>query len=505
MKRAKRKTEVQPPEAQRPVFLHHGRPTTRREFLASGLAGASGYIMLPSALSVLLKGVAAEAQSSGACFTESVYLPPFISINLNGGASFAANCIPLDKGGQQLSNYDILSLGNGNVPVETEFQGVHWAGKPTGSSRLTAQMLEGIRQGIATDATQRASIIAKTAFLSVCVYSQDDTINNNVDVSGLVTAAGLAGELLPNIGTIETGVGVNNLAALKKPPSPLIVRNLNDITSALAPARAIENKLSSAQKGSLFSLIRKLGVEQSKAIRSPGSSTGETLSKLLHCATDRNVTNATSLPSGINPMVDPLGSGVSALWSMDSTSAVNGYSQKERQVMGSIVYSALGGRAGAVGLDLPSYDYHQGNRLVIDGRDFEAGWLIGRVIASAANMNRRVFIHITTDGGTACSAGASINDGPTGDRGLGGMMFMMMYDPQGRPQMKDPTKPGSWQIGHFTKDQAADDKTPVGNIERAAAAVFANYLQFSSQLPLMEKLLGRYFSTEELDYVLRIA
>ncbi len=477
----------------RQVFLHddHKRPTSRREFLGTGLLGFSGFMMAPSVLTVL-SGLEQAHAAGDECETKaSNRLPAFISVNLAGGAALAGNYIPLDQGGQLLPSYDVLGMG-ATPPVEREFQGVGFAGVNNG--RLTSQFLAGLR----TTASQTTR--DKTAFFAVCVPLQDDSNNNKIDPSGLVTAAGLAGELLPKLGMRETPTGVRHEYAMVRPPAPLIVNNINDLTGALTPAGTLATRLDNNQRRSLLSLVSKLSGSQAAAIRSPNSASGSTLAKLVECATGKNVSLAAQTTLGVDPRQDTT-VGLSTLWGMPTAGNQFGRSQNERVIMGSMVYNALKGNAGAVGLDIGGYDYHGNNRVdVTDVRDNDAGQLVGKILESAAAMNQKVFIQVQSDGSVGAPRGSDINASFTGDRGAGGMSYILVFDPAGRPA----SKPG-YQIGHFTAGQGAADNSVVGSAEKAGAAVFANYMKFAGQLGRLDSILTQPFNSVQLEQVLRLA
>jgi hypothetical protein len=246
--------------------------------------------------------------------------------------------------------------------------------------------------------------------------------------------------------------------------------------------------------------VSKLSGSQAAAIRSPNSASGSTLAKLVECATGKNVSLAGQTNLGVDPRQDTT-VGLSGLWGMATGGNQFGRSQNERVIMGSMVYNALKGNAGAVGLDIGGYDYHGNNRIdVTDVRDNDAGQLVGKILESAAAMNQKVFIQVQSDGSVGAPRGSDINASFTGDRGAGGMSYILVFDPAGRPA----SKPG-YQIGHFTAGQGAADNSVVGSAEKAGAAVFANYMKFAGQLGRLDSILTQPFNSVQLEQVLRLA
>ena len=101
---------------------HPTKPMSRRELLGAGVLGFSASLTLPSLASLFAPSranaqevICADANAS----TGSDRLPPFVSLNLAGGAALAANFVPMDAGGQPLSTYNEIGLGSVNNLVIT--------------------------------------------------------------------------------------------------------------------------------------------------------------------------------------------------------------------------------------------------------------------------------------------------------------------------------------------------------------------------------------------------
>jgi hypothetical protein len=473
-------------------FEDHKKPNTRREFLASGMMSFSAYMMTPSILSILANPSIARAASDGCeAATSGPALPAFVGVNLSGGASLSGNVIVHDRGGQLLPAYNQLGLGT-TPQTETEFGNVLF---PSATS-ITQSFLTGMR-------SQANGALAKSSFVSVCVPLADDTSNNAIDPTGMVTAAGLVGSLLPKLGsTNNTGTGISQKASNIQPPAPLVVKRLTDLTTALAPASSLTRNLNATQQKSLLSLVSDLSGSQARAVAAANSSSSQTLSKLVQCATGKNVELATQTNPGIDPQLDN-DKTVSNLWQMTTGGTQFGRSQNERQIFGSMVYNGLKGNSGAVGLELGGYDYHGQGAATQNQKDFDAGQLVGKILATAQAMNQKVFIHITSDGSVGAPSGSGLRPGFTSDRGSGGMSYMIAFDPAARPSMKN-DRTAAWQLGYYTNGQGAADDTLVGSADKAGVAAFANYLAFAKQTNLFSKVLSP-LSTSDQDYIVRFA
>ena len=478
------------------ISLHedHGRPTSRRDFLATGLLSFSGTLLVPSMLTVLARSGIAYGDTlvcPDDAAAGSAHLPGFINVNLAGGAALASNWIPMDAGGAPLAKYDLVGMGSAPATT-TEFGGVLF---PVAAANN--QMLAGIR-GTAT-----AGTIAKTSFIGICVPSGDDQQTNKLDASGLVIAGGAKGAILPaKLGTRASATGVGQTAALISPPAPLIVKSLNDLTGALTPPGVVQSKLAGS-KDALLKLVNNLSSSQAQTLAAANSSSGKMLSTVVQCATQKNIALSAQTNPGIDPQLDTT-VGVANLWGMGSNTTMFGQSQGNRQVMAAMVYNSLKGNAAAAGIDLGGYDYHGNSRAQTDAMDMQAGQVIGLILESAAQMNQKVFIHVTSDGSVGSNSGSDGTAGFNGDRGVGGMSFIIAYNPAGRPAIKT-DKASPWQLGAFKAAQASDDSTIVGTPEKAAAAVFANYAQFAGNLAMVSKVIPNQFSAADLDAVVRFA
>ncbi|MEQ1876393.1 MAG: hypothetical protein ABL958_07090, partial [Bdellovibrionia bacterium] len=135
--------------------------------------------------------------------------------------------------------------------------------------------------------------------------------------SGMVQKAGLLGSILPSLGRRATQTGVNQNYSTIKPSNPLVVNGLQDIQNALGAAGALA-RLNATQKNSLFRMIAGLSDRQSAKVAA--LSGGETLKKLVGCASGQNV----QLIQTGGGNVDPRGvANVAAVWGITAATAQN--------------------------------------------------------------------------------------------------------------------------------------------------------------------------------------
>lgn len=480
---------------ERTVILHkdHPKPSNRREFLASGMLGFSGYLVAPSILNVLSSS--AFAADASQCAVPSAGLPAFITLNLSGGASLSGNLPPLGEDRQPLPKYDLLGAGadqgvfTDNTKGSMMFQGVRVsgtqnAGVPAGFFWL----------GLKLRATQ--STIDKTTLLAVATPSNDDTNANMADASGMILAAGATGELLPNLGTSSnTGTGVGQTAALVKPQAPLIVRSYADIDGALKPAGTLAARLTDSRRQKLLQLVNSLSGTQARTIASPGSATGSTLAKVVECATGQNI----AISGNSDPGIDPgLNASVAGIWGISANNKTGGtYAQA------AMVYSALQGKAATVGIDTNGNDYHGAGRANQNATDQRNGEMAGRILETAAALGKAVMIHVVSDGSVSSDGGSAFGANFNNDSGSRGMNYIIAFNPVSRPKTKN-DKYGN-QIGFFTPGQGASNQSPVGTPTKGAVAVLANYLALAGQSSKLESIAPGVFSGADLDEVVRLA
>lgn len=447
--------------------LGHAKPTTRREFLGYGIIPFAASALVPGALG-LLTGLDAHAAECPSAAPGN--LVPFVTINLAGGASLSSNYVPRDAGGNLLASYTKMGLGNNTganaLALDTEF-GVQSFSTANGAA--IGQLIAGIR------ANADAATLANTAFVAVCVQSQDDTTANKFDVSGLIAKAGLRGGLIPNLGSRASVTGLGQQPALVTPPPPLVVRSFVDIQNSIGYTRSLQTSLSATQKQKLASLVGNLSASQARRLASINTLSG--VQDLVACAGIKNV----EIISGAN--VDPVSNAaVATRWGINAGTAAN----NEARVFASMVYNGILGQAGTVNLDRGGYDYHDGTRTTGDNRDREAGQLIGRVLDTARILGRKVMVYVTSDGSVVSNEAAAPGAPWTSDRGGAGLAMMFFFDPARRPATS------GFQIGDYLAGQVANDKTVVGNSpELAAQAVFANWARFSGNMALFDQVVGR--------------
>lgn len=488
----------------RQVVLHesHGRPRTRREFLASGIIGAGGYIAMPTLLSVFAKPVEAfaAAQCADAPAAGLTTLPAYVGVNLEGGYAFQGGAViglGLDR--KPIANYDVVGMGTGNAFFANNAQSSTMFSNsvrvPGDGTVTTAAGKAGlVMSGIKSRAS--ATTLAKTAMIQVMVSSGDDTSDNQASPLGMITSAGLAGDLLGILGTRNTSTGIGQKPALAINPPPVFVpKSFADMSAALKPANSLTQRLTVAQYSKVLELIKGLSGSQAKTLATAGAS-GSMLSDLVQCATDKNL----KLAAGADPttQIDPgLNAQVATLWGINPASK-GGDTYKSA----AIAYNAINGHAMAGMIELGGYDYHGARRASQNQSDLRAGQMIGNILETAAILGRKVVIHVQSDGAVSANGKGPFGDDYNNDAGQHGGSFALFFDPAAAPVMKNDNF--GYQIGALNTGQGNAGGV-VPSAAKGAAAIFANWAQFAKQPALLTKVLPTTFSATDLNEVIRIA
>ncbi len=520
-----------------PIFLHadHKKPTTRREFLSSGIASFSGTMFAPSILQTLFTSSAAQAAGCAAAAVNT--LPAFINLNFSGGPGMTGSFVPMDKGGGMVPSYNAVGLGTApsiqrvfnDVPfpiysATSVYSGTGLPISPASTITAGTPPSTGLPPGAADPVLPYSSqfiaglllainpdIQLKTAWCSVVVSSQDDNSSNACNITGLIQAAGYIGDTLPALGNVASSTGISNMPVLINPTAPSVVGSFADITNAIALHTKVRAQLNNDPKlfQSILNLVKNLSGSQARTLASAnGSGSAQTLGSLVSCATGKNF----DLSSGsVSAMLDPKNDvSVNAVWQLANNNTVQGMSNASRYAFAGMAYNLLTGRSGTCGINTGNNDYHGNGRTTTDPVDFRNGALAGNILATAHALGKPVFIHVTADGATGSATAPDVSDW-SGDRGNGGAQFMIAYHPAGRPNIQ-PGFSGN-QLGDFTNGQGANGSAVIGaDGTRAAAAVFRNYLQFAnaaSAQTLFNKVIApnttNDFDTTTLPKILKFA
>ncbi len=475
---------------QKPKLYHGRKPVTRREFLASGAIPFMAWVTAPSLLTTFAQSGVAEAQEL--ChINAAAKLPPVITVNLNGGWRATGNWIALTEGRELLPSYGIQGLGSAANLVGMIVKDGHFRNKPPFYSG--SGFLAGVQSSLVNNLASQA--LAKTDFVGMPLQSQNDSDTNKFDISYLLGKAGVTGKILPALGQVDNGIGVSNASAFAMPKAPLIVRNVDNIVSALGVADRLA-QLNASQKTKMFKASQQLTSLQSRKLASMTG--GDLLNRLLGQA---NVDNSTLIENPGSLDLDPIkNTAFSAVWGLTNNTS----RASSDYVNAALIYNCINNNTGSAGIEAGGYDYHGSNLADTIAMDNAAGVLIGKIVQSLHVMNSPGFIIVNSDGGVGAPRSDIPGVDPTADRGDAGGVYMIAYDPDNSVQASDS------QVGHMKNDADSEAADPTflvgGNPEIGAAGVFANYLSFAGKLNLWSTIpeTNRTFDTLQLDKIVKL-
>ena len=391
---------------------------------------------------------------------------PIIVFDLGGGASIAgSNVLVRGAGGglDELSEegysklglpptmtpaadpamVDALVLGedpdlNGVVPFHT-----------------TSALLEGIR--LRASPTTLANVNG-TLF---CARSDNDTGNNPHNPMYGLYGSGRDGRIVTLIGTESSESGGRSMAPasmLDPAVRPTKVDRPSDATGLIDTGKLIE-LLDSDDAAAVMLAAQNISDRKVGAITEQ-----QLVEELIQCSfreTTFLVENFSN-PSDFDPSLDPVIQGIFPE-GIDSRS--------EFRKTASVMKLVANDLAGAGTVEFGGYDYHDSTRATGERKDRVAGEAIGAVLEYAALRQPSptpIVVYVLSDGSVASNGVIdSSQDGGgkgiwKGDNSSTAGVFILVYDPAGRPQL---SRPDAGQIGYFR---------PTGSVETAATRVANN-------------------------------
>lgn len=466
---------------------------TRRDFLGSSVLHSFGSIFLPS-LATLLRNERALATGE-ACSADGQQMPAFIAIDLQGGAGIAGNNVMVyDNNGALLTDYS--GLGLDNVPNATDDIDTTF-GLPM---HKDSPMLRGML------ATTTAEVQGNVNGFVICSQSADDTRNNKMATAPGIFKAGCNGSIVPLVGMLSAstgGSGGNSMTPFGTDVTPTLIKDL-----------ASAQQLISA--GELWSGQRAQRLEKVlKAIENLNSTRLTALGKLslpeqVAAMVECSYAQANQMISGDNkPNLDPnLDNSASTVSAPHNKGCYGKWQGKgtEAEAIKQIGYMVLKGYAGSGTITLPGYDYHDSSITTGYRADERAGRVIGETLAMAAALNRKLMLHIYTDGGVDSAKGKTdtikchhqtpTQQQPghtntarevkrkawTGDSESRAAAFVLVYDPDGKPTLTAQQMGAYQSIDNGTVDlQPTKHAIISNNSEAHAIAVVANYLAWQGR------------------------
>ncbi len=503
---AKRKENLHPDTP----ILHpdHKRPSTRREFIATGLMTGTTTVMGGGLMSRFANPREAAAALSpdlqplrGGCGLELAGAGkiPFVAFDLAGGANMAGSNVLVGGPGGQLDFLSTAGYNKMGLPGDMTPDAVN---PDTGTNDFINTDLglafhsdSAFLRGILEKASP--ATLANTNGAILVARSENDTGNNPHNPMYGIAKTGARGELLDLIGSRTSESGGNSMApaALIDPAyRPTKVDRPGDVTGLVDTGKLVgllSQDDAVAVLESVYRLSdRKLGQVDTKI------DADAVVKDLVACGYLKSADLADRFgdPSQLNPSLDANLVGPTGIFSQAEYD-----DDREFRKTASIMKLVANGYAGAGTITMGGYDYHGGRRARGEVRDLRAGRCMGAALEYAARQGVPLFMYVFSDG--SLSSNGMIDDTVEGrgklewssDNQSTAASFILVYNPAGRPQLftGDNLPPENHQqIGYFTPDGSGErSSTPIANnVNLLVEAVILNYLALHGEQANFELL-----------------
>lgn len=463
-------------------LLHddHGKPRTRREFIAQGLMAGSATVFGASLFSLFGNPRMASAALSSDLETlkascgiavQGAGKIPFICFDLAGGANIAGSNVLMGKSGGQMdflstAGYNKLGLPGDMLPNDPAFVNTEMG--------LAFHSDSGFLRGIlqSTSAGTRAA----TDGAIIAARSENDTGNNPHNPMYGIHRAGADGSLLSLVGSQSSESGGNSLAPMNlinPEVRPTKIDRPSDVTG-LVDVGDLIGILDQSDAVAVMESIQRISDTKMNQVNT-GISTDEVVKDLVRCGYIKSADLADRFgnPAELNPELDLEIVGPTGIFSRDEFD-----NNREFRKTASVMKLVLNGYAGAGTITMGGYDYHTGERGTGERRDEQAGRCMGACLEYAARVGMPLMLYVFSDG--SVSSNGRIDDSVdgrgkgewTGDNQQTAASFFLVYNPAGRPT------PIRRQIGFMRSDASVETASSpaANNVNQLVQTVLLNYM-----------------------------
>ncbi len=470
----------------------HSKPRTRREFVAQGFMTGAATIVGPSLLGLLAGSAAARASGLSADIQAAVTAcgittgagkVPFICFDLAGGGNIAGSNVLV--GGPQgqldflsVAGYNKLGLPGGMVPNSSA------AGSFIDSTfglryHSDSAHLRGMKSRTG------AKAMTNTMGTVIPALSQNDTNVNPHNPMYAIYQYGARGGLLDLIGSQSSMSGGNSMA----PASMMIASAAPVKISSSTDSKGLVNtgQLSTllplaSDVTSVMESVKRISDAKYATVTAYSDATANTAAiKTQTCGYTKAayVVDAYGNPASVNPDLDPNIVGTGGIFTTAEYQANSDF-RKTAAVMKLVI----DGNAAAGTIEMGGFDYHTGDRMTGEARDFNVGTCIGACLEYAARVNKPVMVYVFSDGSLSSSG---MIDNSVGGRGKGvwtgdnqnvAATYFLVFDPKAKPVAAQSNPEKSFQIGNFGKDGSLNTSgSPAGNnVFNLVQMVVLNYM-----------------------------
>lgn len=482
----------------------HGRPRTRREFLAQGfimggatLVGASS-LTLAGRSHAALSGDLLPLITQCGIATQGAGKIPFIAFDLAGGSNQAGSNVLVGQQGGQLDflstgGYERQGLPGDMIPpiVNPQTQTNDFIDQQLGLAfHSDSAFLRGMMTRIspATAANINGAVIP--------ARSDNDTSNNPHNPMYGLARAGSDGSLLTLVGSENSDSGGNSMAPammidlsirptkVDRPSDVTGLVDVGDLVSVFSQQDAV------AVMESIYRISdqKMIDVDNGQSI-----SADDVLKDLVRCGYLKSADLADRFgdPSTLDPAGDPLIVGPTGIFSSAEFNSGD-RSAREFQKTASVMKMVINGFAGAGTIEMGGYDYHGGARAEGEVKDFRAGQCMGACLEYAAIVGTPLMLYVMSDGSLS-SDGTIDNsiDGRgkgewTSDNSSTAAPFFLLYNPTRQATVIGATpelQAIHQQIGYMRMDGSVETaSTPAANnVNLLAETIILNYMSLHGE------------------------
>ena len=477
-------------------FYHqdHPRPTTRREFLAQGFISGTATVLVPSLAGLLGPRVARATLAADILAAKSACnivagsgMIPFICFDLTGGGNIAgSNVLVGGPKGQMdflsVAGYSKLGLPGTMVPNASATGSFVDASLGLRFHSDSAHL-----RGIKVRAS--AAAMAGTNGTVIPALSQNDTNTNPHNPMYGIWQAGARGALLDLIGTDSSVSGGNSMA----PPTmvnvaaqPTKISSSQDSQGLVNTGQLSQLLPNPADVTNVLESMKRLSDAKYGTVTAYASPTLNTAALGPAGTQACAYTKAAYLldrypsPAAIDPDLDT--NIVAPSGAIFTTTEYNANS--DYRATAAVMKLVINGDAAAGTIEMGGFDYHSGNRMDGEAKDFNLGNCIGAVLEYAKRMGKPVMIYVFSDGSLASDGSI---DNSVGGRGKGvwtadnqnvAATYFLVYNPHGKPVAAQSNPEMSLQLGWFNSDGSQDTtSSPAGNnVPNLVQMVVLNYM-----------------------------
>jgi hypothetical protein len=420
---------------------------------------------------------------------------PFIVLDLAGGHNIPGGNVMVGKDGNQsnfLANYATLGIAPSAAPsIAGNVVALNGDVNNSLLFHASSQFLAGMKSVSATP-----TFMNNMDGVVFCTTSNDDSGGNPHNPSYWINKAGLTGALVQLVGNKNSDSGGNAAAPLTSlnPANRPVLMSTPASTSSLVDLGLLGSApLNSIKAEKVLKAIS--GMSQTQVAKFSEKELSQQTKDLVSCGYINSAAMISKYgPAALTPVTD--------VAFTDTTKGFKGNFAGANASSSAVAKLVLDGLAGAGTITMGGYDYHGQGLATQATKDFAAGVQAGQLFQTAELKQTPLIMYWYTDGGVAAQAANEVGGRYpfVSDNGERSSAVMMIYDPKGKPKIRN----GVRQVGSFNDSGAVDDKATIisGNVEVLTKLITANYLALTGREGELAKIVGDNLFGADLEKML---